>query len=546
MSRANRLHEARELNYRICQLDPDNADAWHNVGYICMQMNDFQFAESAARRSISISPKRPAPYTVLGASLQKQYRYGEALVVYKHALKLKKENSHVYNNIGEILKLMGDPEGAVQSFRHAQKLLAKDVCHSNILLSLNYFDCEDPIEVFQEHQSWGRRFGNLRAGRHKFANVIDTERQLRIGYVSADFRDHSVAWFLEPILAHHEKKMFHITCYSAVAIPDDTTARLHGQVDEWRNIFKQPDEQVVGQIRNDGIDILVDLSGHTVGNRLKMFTHKPAPVQITYLGYPNTTGIHAIDYRLTDSWADPPGMTDQYYCEKLERLPQGFLCYQPPADAPEVGLSPFTNNGYITFGSFNNLAKITPAVVSAWAAILKKLPNARLLIKTHSFADPGTREIYQTLFNDAGVDAGRVELRGPANTTPYHLSMYGEIDIALDPFPYNGTTTTCEALWMGVPVMVVAGETHAGRVGVSLLSQVGLDEYIAGNVDEYISKAVQLAEHVVTVQHSRKALRDRVANSALCDAESFTHALEKIYRKMWYEWCKNQTSDKGL
>jgi protein O-GlcNAc transferase len=306
--------------------------------------------------------------------------------------------------MGQIFKQMGNTEAALQSYRQAQKLLAQDSTHSNILMCLNYSDSANPEAVFQEYQRWGKRYGNQHAGKRKFTNISNTERQLRIGYVSADFREHPVAWFLEPTLTRHDRKMFHITCYSAVAIPDQTTGRLRGLVDEWRNIFNQSDEQVIQQIKNDSIDILVDLSGHSAGNRLKVFAQKPAPVQVTYLGYPNTTGVHTINYRLTDSWADPPGMTERYHCEKLVRLPQGFLCYSPHPDAPEVSPSPFANNGHITFGSFNNLAKIMPTVVAAWAAILKRLPDARLLIKAYSFIDPDTRESYLAQFNDAGVD----------------------------------------------------------------------------------------------------------------------------------------------
>ena len=538
MYQANRFLEASRLNYNICQLDPGNADAWYALAWICLKIFNSHDAEIAARKAISIAPKRPESYTVLGGALQQQHRYGDALAVYKQALKLKKKNPGVHHNIGQLFKQMGNTKEALQSYRQAQKILAQEGTHSNILMCLNYFDRINPEELYQEHIRWGKRYGDQNVGRHKFANTPNAERQLRIGYVSADFREHPVAWFLEPVLAHHDKNMFHITCYSAVAIPDHTTARLSRLVEEWRNIYNKPDGQVVQQVKNDKIDILVDLSGHTAGNRLKVFAQKPAPVQVTYLGYPNTTGVDTVDYRLTDTWADPPEMTEPYHCEKLVRLPHGFLCYSPHPDASEVSPSPFIKNGYITFGSFNSLAKIMPPVVAAWAAILKKLPEARLFIKTYSFTDPDTRESYMAQFNDAGVDAERIELRGPVKTMSDHLGMYREVDIALDTFPYNGTTTTLEALWMGVPTITAAGKSHAGRVGVSLLAQAGLDEFIAESIDEYISIAVHLAENTATVQQLRNTLRDRVSNSTLCDARSFTHYLEEAYRNMWRDWCQ--------
>jgi len=220
-------------------------------------------------------------------------------------------------------------------------------------------------------------------------------------------------------------------------------------------------------------------------------------------------------------------------------LPHGFLCYRPLAGAPEVAASSCERNGYVTFGSFNNLAKMTPQVVTTWAAILKQLPDARLLLKTRSFSDPGARERYQAQFDEAGIDQARVELRGPAYAIPEHLAMYGEVDIALDTFPYNGTTTTCEALWMGVPVITLAGRVHAGRVGVSLLTQVGLDDYVAENTEAYIAKAVQLAEQIRREQRPREALRERMSKSPLCQAQVFTRALEDVYRELWHNWCMN-------
>jgi len=535
---ANRLREAGELYHKACQLDPRDADAWHNVAYICLQLKNMRGAEVAARNAIAVNPKLPASYTVLGAALHSQHRYGEAIPVFEQGLQLKKKNPAVYNNLGNSYLEMGDPAEAIRCYRRAEKLKPEARYHSNLLMTLNYFEPENPTEVYEEHRRWGQQHGQPPKVKRKFGSIADVQRRLRIGYVSPDLREHPVACFLEPLLTSHDHDKFHITCYSAVASPDQTTARLRGLVDDWRNIFGEPDEQVIRQIRADGIDILVDLSGHTAGNRLKVFAQKPAPVQITYLGYPNTTGVPAIDYRLTDALTDPPGKSDRYHSEKLVRLPQGFLCYQPPANTPEVAPSPCVQNGYITFGSFNNLAKITPQVISTWAAILQELPDTRLLIKTRSFVDPGTRQQVQALLSEQGIDPARLELRGPNPSVAEHLRVYNEIDIALDTFPYNGTTTTCEALWMGVPVITRAGQTHAGRVGVSLLTQLQKEAWIAPDLQAYIAGAVTLAGRLSAKPPlARGPLRNAMAGSSLCNAAAFTKTIEEAYRKMWADWC---------
>jgi predicted O-linked N-acetylglucosamine transferase (SPINDLY family) len=290
-------------------------------------------------------------------------------------------------------------------------------------------------------------------------------------------------------------------------------------------------------VRQDNIDILVDLSGHTGTNRLPVFARKPAPVQVTYLGYPNTTGLSTIDYRLTDAWADPPGKTERWHTETLIRLPHGFLCYRPPNATPAVAPPPVQANGHITFGSFNSLVKTTPAVVACWAHILQQVPDARLVIKNKSFRDPSVCARYQGLFAEHGIAPERLELVGWIDNLNNHLELYHRLDIALDPFPYNGTTTTCEALWMGVPVITLAGHTHAGRVGVSLLSRLDLTDLIAGDPDDYTQRAVRLAQDRATLARLRPRLRPRLQASSLCDGPAFARDVEAAYREMWRGWC---------
>jgi protein O-GlcNAc transferase len=308
----------------------------------------------------------------------------------------------------------------------------------------------------------------------------------------------------------------------------------------WYSTVGVSNERVAEQIRTDEIDILVDLAGHTGGNRLPVFTYKPAPIQITYLGYPATTGLSQIDYRLTDVWADPPiNQEDDCYTEKLIRLPGCFLCFNPPTSAPEISVLPALTSDTVMFGSFNNLAKTNLSVVNLWAAILSVLPTAEIILKTKSFCDEATRNQYLDLFAAQGIERKRIHLVGHLPQSQDHLALYGKIDIGLDTFPYNGTTTTCEALWLGVPVITLAGNSHPGRVGVSILSAVGLENLIADTPEAYIAKAIELASNVEQLSNLRHNLRQRMAQSPLCDAPTFVQGLEDSYRQFWQQWCAN-------
>jgi predicted O-linked N-acetylglucosamine transferase (SPINDLY family) len=297
------------------------------------------------------------------------------------------------------------------------------------------------------------------------------------------------------------------------------------------------DQNVAEMIRKDQIDILVDLAGHTAGNRLLVFARKPAPIQVTYLGYPDATGLSAMDYRLTDVHADPPGMTEQFYSEELLRLPRSFICYRPPSDSPEVGALPALRKGFITFGSFNHLAKINTQVVDLWSQILKRVPNSRILIKNVGLEDDSTRNEMLERFAAHAIEASRVDLRAKAATYVEHLNLYNEMDIALDTFPYNGTTTSCEAMWMGVPMVTLAGEHHAGRVGLSLLTNIELPQLIAKEPAEYVDAAVKLSADTDNLAAIRLSLRERLADSGLLDAPNFAGDVEAIWRDIWRRYC---------
>ena len=306
--------------------------------------------------------------------------------------------------------------------------------------------------------------------------------------------------------------------------------------EHWRSIVGVSDKNVVDLIKKDEIDILVDLAGHTANNSLTVFARKPAPVQVTWLGYPNTTGLSAIDYRFTDIVADPVGEADEYHTEELIRLPNGFLCYRGDETVSANAELPFEMRGHITFGSFNNLTKVTPQVVLTWARILHELPTSHILLKSKQLEDPSVRSRYLELFKEEGVSEDRIDLQAYLPSKNDHLALYDTIDICFDPFPYNGTTTTCEALWMGVPVITLVGDRHAGRVGASILANVGLTDFITEDLDGYIRTAVQLAKNTDYLKEVRLGLREKLQNSSLCDEIGFARDVERSYRTMWDDY----------
>lgn len=414
-------------------------------------------------------------------------------------------------------------------------------CDSGRLLASHYEET-DRQAIYVEHLRWAERHAGV-AERTTFENEPTRERQLRIGYVSADFRyTHPVSYFIAPVLREHDRREFLITCYSNVARPDAATERMSGLADRWRNIHGLSDREAMAQMRADGIDILVDLSGHCGGNRLLLFARRASPIQVTWMGYPDTTGLRTMDYRVTDGIADPAGESDAYHTEELVRLNSGFLCYEPPTEAPPVSALPSWFRGQVTYGSFQYPAKITPAVIRCWAEILRRVPMSRLFLH-HCFSGYSkTRE----RLAEQGIGPERVYFLGDVPLRK-HLGLYSHVDIALDTFPYNGTTTTCEALWMGVPVVTIEGALHAGRVSTSILTRVGLAGMVAKSMDGYIERAVALAADLDRLAQIRVSLRPRMAQSPLLDAKGFTRGLEAEYRKMWGRWCDSQCrAERGL
>lgn len=440
--------------------------------------------------------------------------------------------SKIMSALGGVRLYQGDVEEAIKCFKSAILHDPSDVkAHSNLLLAMNYTERCTQQEIYRESRHWEALHCLDYAG----APVVERKQSgfIRLGFVSGDMKRHSVSFFLEPLFEVLDRNRFQIFCYSDVTSPDEVTERLKNKAHQWLDVSNLDDDELCRAIRSDQVDILIDLAGHTGSRiRLPVFCRKPAPIQVSWLGYPNTTGLSAINYRLTDAIADPPGVADNMHAERLVRLPNGFLCYRPPENAPEVGPSPCNRNGYITFGSFNMLSKISPGVIALWARILRRVKSSRLLLKCHYFADHATAEQFIRSFTDFGISRDRINLRSAVPGIKEHLAIYNEVDIALDTFPYNGTTTTFEALWMGVPVVTLSGDSHAARVGASIMARLGLSEQVALTTEEYIHLAESLANDVERLVRLRSSMRRTLEYSSLCDEVAFGKDMEAAFENM--------------
>ncbi len=521
---------------RVLQLQPNNAITHGNRGNALKELGKSDDAIKAYQRAIELQPKNAESHYNLGILFESMGYSGDALNAYDEAVKINPELTEAYCNHGVVLVDLGRPGEAEKSYRRAIELKPDYTkAHSNLLFSLNYRTDLTKKELYDAHCDWDQKHSQIKPlslpPRHR-----RTQHRLRIAYVSPDFRNHSVAFFFSPLLSEHNREDFEIYCYSNTSCTDSVTERIKSKTDHWRSIVNMPDKDVAKLIQKDNIDILVDLAGHTAGNRLPIFTYRPAPIQITWLGYPNTTGLQTMDYRLTDNIADPIGDTDSLYTEKLIRLDTGFLCYQPPDSAPPTANAPCLNVGHITFGSFNVMAKINSEVISVWSEILCNLPESRLLLKNNGLGDDRNKERILNLFAEHGIDKERIDLYGRLPKQKDHLDLYRKIDISLDTFPYNGTTTSCEALWMGIPVITLRGNQHASRVGASILAHMDCNEWIASTTASYIETAVKLAGDRQGLAELRISQRNRMMKSTLLDAKTFATTIENVYRMIWEEY----------
>jgi protein O-GlcNAc transferase len=412
------------------------------------------------------------------------------------------------------------------------------------LLFYSHFTAKpDARELLDRHLRYGERLtaaiAPMYRGRHR--GTPDPDRRLRVGYVSRNFSRHSVGYFIEPVIEHHDRERFDVYCYYTHPLTDDTTERIKRSAGAWRHLPDVDPDALAACIHHDGVDVLVDLAGHTEFNRLPAFAREPAPLQLTWLAYPDTTGVRSIAYRITDEIADPPGPTDALHTEKLLRVAPPFVCYRPATDAPTISTRP--ENAPVVFGSFNFLPKLNEPLIALWCRVLSRVPGSRLVLKAGDLQHSITAERVAECFRAHGLAAERLDLRGWSPERSTHLAAYGDVDIALDTVPYNGTTTTCEALWMGVPVITLAGDVHMSRVGASLLSAAGLETLVARTPEDYIELAVALASDPPRRQRLRATMRERLQGSRLLDHAGFTRRLEGAYRDAWRALCLTDTRD---
>lgn len=516
---------------RLLELDDSHADrveCYNDLARFMVELGRPDEAYSYLTKSIQLAPDHADTYNHLGNLFMHYWRLSDAGEQYQKVIELRPDFASAYSNLAWIATLEGRIADAVTLDLKALELNPDfRIAADNLLFTLNYSDIYTPEQVRDEHLRLAERY-DCPVEDHAVRRHQQGEK-IRVGYVSPDFKAHSVAFFFEPVLARHNRADFEIFCYDLASVPDETTGRMMNLGWEWRTVYGLSDNAVAEQVRADGIDILVDLAGHTKGNRLGVFALRPAPIQVTWLGYPNTTGLKQINFRLTDELADPPGMTDQLYVERLVRLPRSFLCYVPPIQSLEVAPLP---EGPIIFCCFNNYPKISDTVLHLWARVLHALPGSLFSLKNGSLCDAGVRNRVIGRFAACGIDQSRLILSSFSESREEHLRLYGACHIALDTYPYNGTTTTCEALWMGVPVVTLAGSTHVSRVGASLLVNVGLPELVAKSADEYVNIALALAQNRKRIINYRHELRKMFSRSPLADAPGFTADLERTYQWM--------------
>ena len=528
--------EGLRLLRRAIDLNPGAAGYHSKLGAVLVGLGRYDEAIAAFRTAVALDPDFPEAHINLGVALKRAGRLDEAIAAYRRVLELRPVYPEAMSNLAGALWHSGDIVEAIRWYDRALEIQPNVRVASNRLFVLHFHPVPDPQKLLEEHRRWEQTYAKALApprpmqGQHRAPNQ---DSRLRIGYVSPHFHEHVVGHWMVPLLANHRHEAFEIFCYASVLHSDGMTERLRRHADVWRETTAWSDERVAEQVRQDHIDILVDLTMHMEGSRLLVFARKPAPVQVTYLAYPGTTGLTTIDYRLSDPYLDPPGLDESCYTEQTFRLPHTWCCYLPRAQAPEVCPPPVAATGRITFGCLNNFGKITTETLRSWGRLLAEVPGSSLLIH----AAPGRhRERTRGVIAGQGADAARVRFVEQLPLESY-FAQYQQIDIALDPFPYTGGTTTCDALWMGVPVVTLAGRTAASRGGLTILSNLGLTQWVTSDPEQYVRVAAGLARDPARLAELRATMRSRMAASPLMDARQFALDVEAAYRAMWRTSC---------
>lgn len=550
----SRHAEAEGLLREMLKRKPDAAEAWDQLGACLKHQDRMPEALACHAKAVELKPDFAAGWVNYGFTLRLSGKHAEALACHERALAVAPDFAPARFGRAQALQQLHRLREAITEYDAFLKLKPQShEARSNRLFALQNLEEISRAELFAEHVAYGRALGGVGAGgvepgrEVNFANEPDPARRLRIGVLSPDLRTHSCAYFLEPLLTHLDRAQFELFLYHDHFREDAVTARLRALADGgWRNVAGKPTAAVERVLREDRLDVLVDLAGHTgMTNRLPVLAKKVAPVQATYLGYPNTTGVAAIDYRFTDGIADPTGDADAFATETLVRFAPTAWAYQPPQDAPEVAALPAAAKGHVTFGSFNDLAKITDTMLATWARVLGAVAGSRLRVKGRGLSEAKVRAELEARLMRAGIELAHVELLERTADTVSHLARYHDVDIALDTFPYNGTTTTCEALWMGVPVVTLVGDRHMSRVGASLLQAIGRPEWCGCSREEFVRIAVKMATELETLAAARAGLREAMRQSALMDYPGQAARFGAALRECWAKWCARTAAPKA-
>jgi len=518
--------------YKVCQKpSPYYVEAIEIAVEICIDHEFWQLGLAPAKELVKINPKSASAHYRHGVCWFYLNHYFSAKESFLKCIELQPNETEYLNKCGLIYNYIGEPETALKYFQRSETADRKDI-KSKVYTSwaMNYIDNIPEVTLFEAHKKLAACYEKKLKNSSWLPDINDGQK-LRIGFYSQDFYRHSVAYFLLPIVRCYNKERWEIYCYSDVKREDAVTEEIRNLTDNWRICKEMTDAELIKCIRADQVDIIIDLAGLTGDNRLGAFAERCAPVQATYLGYPNTTGITCMDYRLTDECTDPSGKTDQFHSETLIRLPKGFLCFEPDEAAPPIIELPTKDNA-ITFGSFNVFQKISERNIKLWSRILSALPDSKLLIKSKPLHDEKLQEHVWKKFEDQGISRDRITLVGLTADRIEHLNMLAKVAIHLDTFPYNGTTTTCEALWQGVPTVTLAGENHRSRVGMSIMHQMGLDDWVAHCDEEYFSIAISKANDIASLRRLRTSMRKTMQTSALMDAKGFIKQLENTFDRM--------------
>ncbi|HEY3835300.1 MAG TPA: tetratricopeptide repeat protein [Bryobacteraceae bacterium] len=522
--------------YRLAlALNSDNPEAQTNLGIALFEQGHHAEAMTAYQRALALKPDHAQAHNSLGLALAERGRVDEAVIEYRRTLQLDPKFPEAWSNLAAALKDQGRIAEATTAYREAIQIQPGcSELHSNLVYLLHFHPDLDYATIAKEYRRWNRQFGDpLKLLMPKPTNDRQPERRLRVGYVSPDFCFQAECFFVVPLLESHDHQHFEIHCYASVLRPDEVTDRLRRVADVWHDVQGLSDEALAQRIRADGIDILVDLTMHMAFNRLLVFARQPAPVQVTWLAYPGSTGLEAMNYRITDAYLDPPELATPDYSEVSVRLPDCWCCYHPLTVEPAVNSLPAESNTSVTFGCLNHFCKINEQTLALYARTLRAVDGSRLILLV---PEGSPRRHVQDQLQHDGVERGRVEFVGRVTRAEY-LKLYHRIDIALDTLPYNGITTTCDALWMGVPVVSLTGKTAAGRAGLGLLSTLHLSDLVTVSPEEFVQVAAGLAADLPRLSELRATLRTRMTSSPLMDASRFARNMEAAYRRMWRQWC---------